>query len=153
MTFKRNVDHLPIIPADARKQNVTCHFCIVGCGYHAYSWPANKQGGTAPAQNAMGKDLSRQQPAQSDGWYAPSMYNIVQQDGRDVHMVIKPDHGCAVNSGLGSVRGARMAELSYSAHEQRSSSGSLRRWCGATARCSRRRGTMRSISSRASPWR
>ncbi len=114
MTFKRNVDHLPIIPADARKQNVTCHFCIVGCGYHAYSWPANKQGGTAPAQNAMGKDLSRQQPAQSDGWYAPSMYNIVQQDGRDVHMVIKPDHGCAVNSGLGSVRGARMAELSYS---------------------------------------
>ena len=35
---------------------------------------------------------------------------LVKQDGRDVHLVIKPDAGCSVNSGLGSVRGARMAE-------------------------------------------
>jgi len=31
-----------------------------------------------------------------------------------VHLVIKPDHDCVVNSGLGSVRGARIAEMSYS---------------------------------------
>jgi arsenite oxidase large subunit len=31
-----------------------------------------------------------------------------------VHIVIKPDHECVVNSGLGSTRGARMAEMSYS---------------------------------------
>ena len=42
------------------------------------------------------------------------MYNIVKQDGRDVHIVIKPDKDCVVNSGLGSIRGARMAEMSYS---------------------------------------
>jgi arsenite oxidase large subunit len=42
------------------------------------------------------------------------MYNIVRQNGNDVHIVIKPDHDCVVNSGLGSVRGARMAEMSYS---------------------------------------
>ena len=42
------------------------------------------------------------------------MYNIVKQNGRDVHLVIKPDHDCVVNSGLGSTRGAKMAELSYS---------------------------------------
>ena len=42
------------------------------------------------------------------------MYNIVQQDGKDVHIVIKPDKACEVNSGLGSIRGARMAEMSYS---------------------------------------
>ena len=42
------------------------------------------------------------------------MYNIVSQNGEDVHIVIKPDHDCVVNSGLGSVRGARMAEMSYS---------------------------------------
>ncbi len=42
------------------------------------------------------------------------MYNIVKQDGQDVHIVIKPDHECEVNSGLGSIRGARMAEMSYS---------------------------------------
>jgi hypothetical protein len=42
------------------------------------------------------------------------MYNIVRQNGQDVHIVIKPDKDCVVNSGLGSVRGARMAEMSYS---------------------------------------
>ena len=114
MAYKRQIDRLPIIPADAKKQNVVCHYCIVGCGYHAYSWPANRQGGTAPDQNAFGVDLSEQQFAETDAWYAPSMYNLVKQDGKDVHLVIKPDHECVVNSGLGSVRGARMAEMSYS---------------------------------------
>lgn len=114
MAFKSQTDRLPIVPANARKQNVTCNFCIVGCGYHAYSWPVNKQGGTATSANAFGVDLSEQQPAETDAWYAPSMYNIVKQDGKDVHLVIKPDHECVVNSGLGSVRGARMAELNYS---------------------------------------
>ena len=37
MAFKRNIDRLPIIPADATVHNVVCQFCIVGCGYHAYS--------------------------------------------------------------------------------------------------------------------
>ena len=31
-----------------------------------------------------------------------------------MHIVIKPDKECVVNSGLGSIRGARLAELSYS---------------------------------------
>jgi len=110
MAYKRHIDRLPIIPADAKKQNVTCHYCIVGCGYHAYTWPVNRQGGTDAAANAFGVNLAEQQPADTEAWYAPSMYNIVKQDGKDVHLVIKPDHGCVVNSGLGSVRGARMAE-------------------------------------------
>jgi arsenite oxidase large subunit len=114
MAFKRHTDRLPIIPADAKRHNVTCHFCIVGCGYHAYTWPTNKQGGTAPGQNVFNADLSRQQPAETANWYAPSMYNIVQQNDQDVHIVIKPDQNCQVNAGLGSVRGARMAETSYS---------------------------------------
>ncbi|QIG46651.1 arsenate reductase (azurin) large subunit [Nordella sp. HKS 07] len=110
MAFKRNIDRLPIIPADAKKFNVTCHYCIVGCGYHAYTWPVNKQGGTAPNENVFGVDLSKQQEADTVAWYSPSMYNIVKQDGKDVHLVIKPDKDCVVNGGLGSVRGARMAE-------------------------------------------
>jgi arsenite oxidase large subunit len=114
MAFKRQIDRLPIIPADAKKKTVVCHYCIVGCGYHAYSWPINRQGGTDTGQNAFGKDLSKQQEAETEAWYAPSMYNIVKQDGKDVHIVIKPDKTCVVNSGLGSVRGARMAEMSYS---------------------------------------
>jgi len=65
-------------------------------------------------QNKFGVDLSRQQEAQTAAWYSPAMYNIVRQNGEDVHIVIKPDKDCVVNSGLGSVRGARIAEMSYS---------------------------------------
>jgi len=108
MAYKRQIDRLPIIPADAKVQNVTCHYCIVGCGYKAYTWPLKKQGTTD--SNWAGVDLSQQQYAETDAWYAPSMYNVVKQDGKDVHLVIKPDQECEVNLGLGSVRGARMAE-------------------------------------------
>lgn len=114
MAYKRQTDRLPIVPKDAKEFNVTCHYCIVGCGYKAYSWPINKQGGPAPAQNKFGVDLGKQQSAETTAWYSPSMYNIVRQNGEDVHIVIKPDKECVVNSGLGSVRGARMAEMSYS---------------------------------------
>lgn len=108
MAFKRQTDRLPIIPASAKVHNVTCHYCIVGCGYKAYTWPINQQGSFT--DNWSGTDLSKQQDLETDNWYAPSMYNVVQQDGRPVHLVIKPDVDCVVNSGLGSVRGARMAE-------------------------------------------
>ncbi len=114
MTFKRHVDRLPIIPADAKEHNVVCQFCIVGCGYHAYTWPINEQGGTAANANVFGVDLAKQQLPMTPNWYSPSMYNIVKQDGKDVHVVIKPDPACSVNSGLASIRGARMAEESFS---------------------------------------
>ena len=114
MAYKRHIDQLPIVPKDAKQFNVVCHYCIVGCGYHAYTWPINKQGGTASDQNQFGVDLAKQQPPETAAWYAPSMYNIVKQNGEDVHIVIKPDDKCVVNSGLGSVRGARIAEMSYS---------------------------------------
>lgn len=110
MAYKRQVDRLPIIPAGAKEQNVTCHYCIVGCGYRAYTWPIHEQGGIEASKNAFGVDLGKQQGAETEAWYAPSMYNVVKQDGKDVHLVIKPDTKCVVNSGLGSVRGARMAE-------------------------------------------
>lgn len=114
MAYKRQTDRLPIIPKFASEANVTCQFCIVGCGYKAYTWPVNKQGGPSPADNVFGVDLGKQQPTETANWYAPSMYNIVKQNGDDVHLVIMPDEKCTVNSGLGSPRGARMAEMSYS---------------------------------------
>ena len=114
MAYKRYIDRLPIIPADATEHNVVCHFCIVGCGYKAYTWNVNRQGGTAPDQNKFGVDLSEQQAPETEAWYSPAMYNIVKQNGKDVQLVIKPDPGCVVNSGLGSIRGARLAEESYS---------------------------------------
>ncbi|MCA1952007.1 MAG: arsenate reductase (azurin) large subunit [Hyphomicrobiales bacterium] len=114
MAYKRQIDRLPIIPKDAKEHNVTCHFCIVGCGYKAYTWDVNKQGGPEPANNKFGVDLAKAQAGQDAAWYSPSMFNVVRQNGRDVNLVIMPDKACSVNSGLGSVRGARMAETSYS---------------------------------------
>ena len=107
MSYKRQIDRLPIPPADAKVHNVSCHYCIVGCGYKAYTWPRNKQG--TLTDNAFGIDLGSQQGA--DGtWVAPSMYNMVKQDGKDVHLAVVPDKECVVNSGLTSIRGGRMAE-------------------------------------------
>jgi arsenite oxidase large subunit len=101
MAHKRQIDQLPIIPKDAKELNVVCHYCIVGCGYKAYTWPTNKQGGTAPGENQFGVDLSKQQPAETAAWYSPSMYNIVKQNGEDVHIVIKPDQRLRGEFGVG----------------------------------------------------
>ena len=152
MAYKRQIEQLPIIPKDAKEFNVVCHYCIVGCGYKAYTWPTNKQGGTAPGENKFGVDLSKQQPAETAAWYSPSMYNIVKQNGEDVHIVIKPDKDCVVNSGLGSVRGARIAEMSYSRprNTQLQRLTSIR-WSGAMGKCNPRVGMTRLISSHRSP--
>ncbi len=45
MAYKIHIDRLPITPADADVFIVTCHYCIAGCGYKAYTWPMNRQGG------------------------------------------------------------------------------------------------------------
>jgi arsenite oxidase large subunit len=115
MAYKRQIDRLPIPPKDAKVQNVVCHYCIVGCGYHAVSWPVDRQGGPQPSQNFFNVDLTKQQGAEATAWFNSSMYNIVKQNGRDVHLVVMPDKDCEVNSGLGSIRGARIGENSYSA--------------------------------------
>ena len=114
MAYKRNIDRLPIPPKDAKVQTVVCHYCIVGCGYHAISWPVDQQGGPRPDQNLFGADLSQQQPVNTPAWFSPSMYNVAKQNGRDVHLVVMPDENCVVNSGLNSIRGSRIAELSHS---------------------------------------
>ena len=114
MAYKRQISQLPIVPVNAEEHNVVCHYCIVGCGYKAYTWGTRYEGGRAPSENEFGVDLNTQQEAETPAWYAPSMYNIVKQNGRDVHLVIKPDKDCVVNSGLDSIRGARIAEMSYS---------------------------------------
>ena len=110
MTFQAaSVDRLPIIPTNAKEHNVTCHYCIVGCGYKAYAG-RQQTGQDGARQNKFGVDLSSNRaPRRRPG----TLFVDVQhrQAGRhDVHLVIKPDPACAVNSGLGSVQGARVAE-------------------------------------------
>jgi hypothetical protein len=89
-------DRIPLPPPDAQRTNMTCHFCIVGCGYHVYKWPENREGGRAPEENALGLDFRRQVPPLTV-IMTPPMHNVVtDRDGSRHHIMILPDKECAV---------------------------------------------------------
>lgn len=106
-------DRIPLPPTDAKKTNMTCHFCIVGCGYHVYKWPENQEGGRAANKNALGLDFTRQVPP-LQACLTPNMVNTIQdKDGRRYNIMIVPDKTCVVNQGQASTRGGMMAHLMY----------------------------------------
>jgi len=105
-------DRIPLPPIGAKKTNMACHFCIVGCGYHVYKWPANQEGGRAPSKNALGIDF-RRQLAPLQATLTPAMVNTIQEDGQDHNIMIVPDKKCVVNKGLSSTRGGQMANVMY----------------------------------------
>jgi arsenite oxidase large subunit len=108
-----NKDRVALPPVNAKKTNLTCHFCIVGCGYHAYKWPESQEGGRAPHQNALGLDFRKQLPPMAT-IMTPAMANVVvDKDGSRHNVMIVPDKGCVVNQGLSSTRGGRMASVLY----------------------------------------
>ncbi len=102
-------DVLKLPPRDAQRSNMTCHFCIVGCGYHVYKWPEGHDGGREPGRNALGLDFTRPLAPQQ-ATLTPSMTNrITDRHGQPWNVMIVPDKQCSVNSGLSSVRGGKMA--------------------------------------------
>lgn len=107
-------DRIALPPVDAQKTNMTCHFCIVGCGYHVYKWDASKEGGRAPSENALKLDFRKQLPAYAVT-LTPAMTNeITDKNGKHHKIMIVPDKACVVNSGLSSTRGGKMASYVYS---------------------------------------
>ena len=110
----KEIDRIPLPPANAKKTNMVCHFCIVGCGYHVYKWPYGQEGGRAPHQNALGRDFRTQQPPLA-GAMTPAMVNVVEEGGRKYNIMIVPDRECVVNQGLTSTRGGQMASIMYNA--------------------------------------
>jgi arsenite oxidase large subunit len=106
-------DRVPLPPTDAERTNMTCHFCIVGCGYHVYKWPENREGGRAPDENALGMDF-RKQIGPQQIIMTPPMHNVIaDRDGRRWNIMILPDKECTVNKGLSSTRGGQMASVMY----------------------------------------
>jgi arsenite oxidase large subunit len=106
-------DRIALPPANAQRTNLTCHFCIVGCGYHVFKWPANEEGGRAPHQNALGLDFRHQLPPLQIVM-TPGMTNVVTDgNGERYNIMIVPDKQCSVNQGLSSTRGGRMATYMY----------------------------------------
>src|SRR3546814_19520937 len=92
---------------------MTCHFCIVGCGYHVYKWPEQKEGGRAPEDNALGLDFRKQLPPYAPT-LTPAMTNVItEHDGSRHNIMIVPDKECVVNGGLRPTRGGRMATSHY----------------------------------------
>lgn len=107
-------DRIPLPPTNAQVTNLTCHFCIVGCGYKAYKWPATKEGGWSQHQNALGVNFNQQLPPDALS-LSPSMHNIVSdRNGNRSNILIVPDQHCPVNKGLSSTRGGQLAQVMYS---------------------------------------
>lgn len=112
MAFSIN-DRLPIPPKSAEIKNVTCEFCIVGCGYKAYKWPKGVQG--SAKSNALGIDLSKPQGTYGV-WASPEMFNVVKdRDGKEFNVMVIPDQHCVVNQGQNSARGGAMGSTLFSA--------------------------------------
>lgn len=105
-------DRFPLPPVSAQKTNMSCHFCIVGCGYHVYKWPEGQEGGRSPNENALGLDFRKQLPPLAVA-LTPSMHNVIEQNGRRFNIMVVPDKECVVNQGLSSVRGGHMADNMY----------------------------------------
>ena len=112
--FDYKKQRIALPPANAQKTQTCCHFCIVGCGYHVYKWPADQEGGLAPNENALGLDFRRQVPPMQITM-TQAMTNVVQDADNSYHRIlIVPDKECTVNSGLASTRGGQMASIMYS---------------------------------------
>jgi arsenite oxidase large subunit len=106
-------DRIVLPPVNAQKTNMTCHFCIVGCGYHVYKWPEAREGGKAAHQNAIGLDFRKQLPPFSTILSTTQQNVVTDSNGKRHNILIVPDKECVVNQGGGSVRGLRMASYMY----------------------------------------
>lgn len=110
--YEDAVDQVPIPPAHAKVHPTACDYCIVGCGYKAYTWPVGKDGGSKAAQNAFHKDFPVH--TASGAWVSPNMHNIVKKDGKLHHVVVIPDGETVVNrKGNHSVRGGTLGQKPY----------------------------------------
>ncbi len=108
-----STERIVLPPTDAQTTSMTCHFCIVGCGYKVYKWDASTEGGRAPEQNALGTDFRTQVPPMALTLTSAMTNTIVEGSGKRSRIMIVPDRECVVNSGLSSTRGAKMASYLY----------------------------------------
>lgn len=104
---------IPLPPVTAKRTNLVCHHCIVGCGYNVYRWPEGTEGGPAPDQNALGLDFRHQLPPLSGAPAASMCSTIADSAGGSSHVMVVPDRQCVVNEGLYSTRGGQHGSVLY----------------------------------------
>ncbi|MCL4834111.1 MAG: arsenate reductase (azurin) large subunit [Caldilineaceae bacterium] len=108
-------NEIPLPPKDAKVVTTACDYCVVGCGYKAYTWPVSAQnGGPKADQNALNANFpgGAFQP-----WVSPNQHNIVKVNGEDHHAVVVPDFQATAVNRLGnhSIRGGTLALKCYNA--------------------------------------
>ena len=106
-------DSVPLPPPDAKVVTTGCDYCIVGCGYKAYTWPDGKEGGPKASENAFGIDYPA--PTISGRGVSPNQHNFCMVDGKKHHVVVVPDGDATVvnRSGNHSIRGGCLAQKVY----------------------------------------
>lgn len=110
--YEQDSNEVPIPPANAEVHTSACDYCIVGCGYKAYTWPVDQTGGSAADENAFHVDFPV--AAAKGNWVSPNMHNVVKRDGKLHHVVVLPDGELSVNrEGNHSVRGGKLAQKLY----------------------------------------
>jgi arsenite oxidase large subunit len=92
-------------PIGAKVVPTACDYCVVGCGYLAYTWPVGDDGGPKASENALGADFPVS--VLSGNWISTNMHTIVDIDGRPNNVVVIPDSSIKVVNigGDHSVRG------------------------------------------------
>ncbi len=108
-----NAKRIPLPPKGTKPSNLTCHFCIVGCGYRVYKWPISREGGPSKGDNALGLDFTKPLVAQEITLTSSMVNEIQDNNGRKYNIMIIPDKKCVVNEGLSSTRGGALASLMY----------------------------------------
>lgn len=121
MTDRENDAPIPIPPTDSERHPTACRYCIVGCGYEVYKWPVGKEGGEEASQNALGIDYPAQ-VLQGQG-ITSNQHTIIEENGQQYHVVVKPDDENPVNNQSGSkgdhsIRGGTIANTLYGPDNQ-----------------------------------
>ncbi|HMR71209.1 MAG TPA: hypothetical protein PKA84_13360, partial [Rubrivivax sp.] len=98
-------DRPPVAPPHAEQIGTACDYCVVGCAYRVWRWPAD--GGAATPPPSEGTPRADEPP-----WANPAQHNIVAWQGRPHHVLVLPDPlARAVNPGGGhSMRGGTLAQ-------------------------------------------
>ena len=109
----QNQNSVPLPPRNAKVVTTACDYCIVGCGYKAYTWPEGTEGGQTADTNALGVDFP---VAESSGnWISPNEHSYCVVDGVRHNLVVLPDANATVvnRGGNHSVRGGCLAKKAY----------------------------------------
>ena len=114
--FYQPADKVPLPPANADVLTTCCDYCIVGCGYKVYRWPAGgPNGGSKASQNALKKNFPL--APMEGGWISPNMVTQAMYKGKLHNIAVVPDLNAKVVNvgGTHSVRGGCIAQKVYNA--------------------------------------